>query len=107
MTPFLRGAILALILMVVLMLAGIAYGQDRQPCGPRSVMLLRALNAFGEFPVGYGQLEGKTMIELWLSPNRTWTIVRTLPSGWVCVIGSGSDWEFRALKLAPDGEPTG
>jgi hypothetical protein len=58
--------------------------------------------AYAETPVSMGVTIGGAVIEVFASPDGTWTLVITQPNGVTCLIAAGKDWE-NLPKLAKGG----
>lgn len=93
------------ILIFALLLPSIAYGQTT--CAPRAMLATALFNVDGAVPVVGGlSIEGH-LIELFISPGRTWTIVETDPQGLACTVSFGTALEAAApvAIIVPQGVP--
>jgi hypothetical protein len=57
---------------------------------------------FGETRRATG-ITGNTLLEVWVSPEGTWTIIATSTGGISCVVASGHDYDETDI---PEGDPT-
>lgn len=102
--PFLRSrrALLALLaLAAALPTPAAAQGGPR--CGERARILEALAQRYGETRRASGLAGEQVLVELFASEaTGTWTITATLPSGRMCLIAAGTDFEAPAL---PAGTP--
>lgn len=87
---------LALLAIVALPPPSYAVG----PCGPHSA-IVRQLTQLGEVRHATA-MEGPYLIEIFVSEKGTWTVVRTDPRRWSCLLNFGLNFE---VEPQPDGEP--
>ena len=76
--------------------------QAQQQCAPRE-QLVKVLNAkFQENQRAMGLINERAMMEVYISPRGTWTMVVTNENGVTCVLASGEAWdELPATALGP------
>ena len=55
------------------------------------VELLKA--QYEEKQRGFGLADQRTVVELYVGPNGSWTLMLTKSTGVSCVLGSGDDWQ--------------
>ncbi len=79
------------VIAISLLMAATASAQ--MVCGERSVMVDGLLKNYAEAPVSIGLASNGSVIEVFASPDRSWTIVMTRPNGLSCVVAAGEDWE--------------
>ena len=72
-------------------------------CGERSVMVDGLLKNYAEAPVSIGLASNGSVIEVFASPDRSWTIVMTRPNGLSCVVAAGEGWEDLPTQIADTG----
>lgn len=106
-----RGAVAAAILPFGLLAScGAGIGGDRAAkagtvtvaCAKREVVAAWLKRRYGETPRVVGIVNGGNVMELFVSPSGTFTVVQTLPSGVACPAGFG-----QGLEVLPPPEPTG
>lgn len=86
---------------VALALVGPASAQTN--CAIRSEIVARLVDKYGEHITGAGLQTEAAIFEIWFSAEkRTWTILKSTPNGWSCIMASGNGWESYAVK--PQGE---
>jgi len=61
---------------------------------------------FGEKVLGRGISSDGTLIEIFMSPKRTFTVIKTTPSGMSCVVDFGDGWQtlnqLEAVGFTPE-----
>jgi len=72
-------------------------------CGPFEEARAALKDKVGEVPVYTGQsTNGKTIVQVYVSPEGTFTVMEIYPGGLSCVIAMGTDWEQgEAVKGEP------
>lgn len=63
------------------------------PCAERSKATMQLHELYGERRIGYGLAANGSVIELFASPNGSFTVFATLPDGISCLIATGQSWE--------------
>ena len=87
---------------IALLLAGAAPALAQMPCAPRKDVVRYLGKTFGEVPAMNGLADFGALMEVLVSPQGTWTLIVTAPSGEACVVATGQHWQ----PVAPDrGEP--
>lgn len=77
--------------------------QAMMVCGERADIVGALLQGHDEQPVADGLAGSGGVVELFLSPNGSWTLIMTLPQGKTCLLSSGTNWEtFKPLKPAQE-----
>lgn len=81
-----------------------AFAQGMSACLPHDVAVARQESQYGEkkFGTGLGQ-RGRSIVELFVSEERTWTVLVTHTNGMSCVAASGGNWTYQPV---PNGEAT-
>jgi len=62
-------------------------------CGPRDRIVDRLLASYQEEQTFTGMTTGGSLVELFLSPEGSWTFLHTTPDGLSCLLAAGNDWE--------------
>ena len=62
-------------------------------CSSHKMVAENLNKAYAETPVSMGVTIGGAVIEVFASPDGTWTLVITQPNGVTCLIAAGNDWE--------------
>ncbi len=60
-------------------------------CAPHDRIVAGLEQRYGEVRQGAGLRLGE-MIELWASPEGTWTLVAVRADGLACIVADGTDW---------------
>lgn len=68
-------------------------------CGTRPEITQYLADKHGEKQQGYGVRSPNGLVELWTNEsNRTWSLSVTLPSGQMCIVGHGNNWQWLRPK---------
>lgn len=88
--------------MCTFTLSAMASAQTQQQCGPRDEVV-KVLNAkYQENQRALGLINEKAMMEVYISPAGTWTMVVTNEAGLSCVLAAGEAWdEMPAKAMGP------
>ncbi|MFQ5763877.1 MAG: hypothetical protein ACE5GT_03020 [Rhodospirillales bacterium] len=62
-------------------------------CGSHRTVSENLNKSYAEAPVSMGVTAGGGIVEVFASPEGTWTLVITQPNGVSCLIAAGQDWE--------------
>ncbi len=93
--------LLRVVVIGVLALCGSAASAFSQMCGMRPEIAAGLKSRHKEIVGGIGLAKGSTgpvhVIEVFVSAGGSFTIVRTMPNNQACIIGAGTDWEFRGV----------
>ena len=85
---------LLLALLAAVAIALPAAAQQRNVfCGERTKIAKALYNNYEETPVASGLAEAGAVIEIFASPQGTWTMLITTPAGQSCYMASGESWE--------------
>lgn len=71
-------------------------------CSSHKMVAENLQKGYAETPVSMGVTVGGAVIEVFASPDGSWTLVITQPNGVTCLIAAGKDWETLP-KLAKGG----
>lgn len=86
------------------LIALLATGAAAENCMTHDVMVKRLSNEFDEYKIGIGLGAGeKSLVELYVSENKTWTVTVTRTNGIACIVSSGTDWN--TIDPVPELEP--
>jgi len=69
-------------------------------CGERADVIQELTSQFSEKPVSMGLTNEGSILEMFVSQDRTFSVVVTQPSGVSCLVASGSSWENLKYALA-------
>ncbi len=95
-----------LVLILGMAAIGPLDAQAQMACGTRDSVVAKLGENYGEVRRG-GGLAGPTAIyEIWTSEaTGTWTILKTTPDGFACIMAVGDGWQDDAGELTPVGDP--
>ncbi len=80
---------------------------DILACGDRTAMANELKMQFREVPTAVGVVDEHTIMELFVSPNGSWTIMATDTDEQSCVMAVGEGFESNApIHEAASGKPT-
>lgn len=73
------------------------------PCGPRDAVIRKLSAVYQEAQTARGFVGANVIVEVWANTKTgTWTILRTTPDGFSCVIAAGEFW--RSMTPAAPGD---
>ncbi|MDH5750152.1 MAG: hypothetical protein OEY85_12655 [Rhodospirillales bacterium] len=75
------------------LLPSAAQAQAQALCGDRNELIEKLKGSFAEIPHSMGLASNGSMIEIFASPDGSWTIVMTQPDGVTCLMAAGENWE--------------
>lgn len=75
---------------------------QQMPCAPYGQMSADLATKYGERVVGAGLDTPQSMVQLFVSPSGSWTIVSVDTNGLTCIRAAGNSWE--SIDLPEDGE---
>ena len=68
--------------------------QAQMACGTRDSVVERLGEEYGEVRKGAGLSWPTAIYEIWASEaTGTWTILKTTPDGWTCLVAVGDGWQ--------------
>lgn len=70
-----------------------ASAQGVIPCADRTEVIQQLNKQFAEAPVSMGLTNDGSVLEMFVSKDRTFTVIVTNPTGITCLIASGGNWE--------------
>jgi len=104
MLRYIRLAAITMIATLITTAAGAA-----QPCASRSDFVAFLKDHFGEVEVGQGLSNRGHLVEVFVSPAGSWTILLSQPDGRSCLVDAGEAWAMvppagqlrEAIQLLP------
>jgi hypothetical protein len=77
-------------------------------CAPRDRIVSRLEAKFQERQSAIGMTNGGSLVELFVSPDGSWTFVHTRTNGLTCLLHAGEDWEEIEQPAVPkaDAKPS-
>lgn len=92
---------LGLAVSLALLAAAGTNSHASQPCGPRAKMIEALNKQFKENRAAIALVSGRqAVIELFISPQGSWTLSLTDTRGMTCIVGAGEDWQSTPKTLA-------
>ena len=73
------------------------------PCGERGKIIDRLKKVYSEDPASIGVMSNGSIIEVYASPDGTFTVLITAPKGKTCLVASGDSWEDYKYEPIPKG----
>lgn len=71
-------------------------------CGKRDEFIKALAANAKESRVSLGLTTTGIIVELFLSPTKTWTLLQTFPNGQTCFVGAGIEWQNTPLISGQD-----
>jgi hypothetical protein len=68
-------------------------GEPPRSCAPRAEIVQYLAAESKEQPVAVGAASHGTRLEVFASPNGSWTLLVTLTNGMSCLMNAGTDWQ--------------
>ena len=93
MTRFLKMLLAALAFGPVLLASAVAQVPAGPACGNHDEVVAQLGKLFDERRLGQGLADSGVLIELFASPQGSFTVFATTPRGQSCLIASGEAWE--------------
>ena len=95
----------ALTIAAVFYISSAASAQSQRNCGPRTVVVERLADGYGETRQSVGIGADNSMVEVFASETTgSWTILMTTPTGVTCLVASGQAFEEVAEALPAKGD---
>jgi hypothetical protein len=70
------------------------------PCGSHDAVAKSLTTKFQEARRIMGVVNAKAVMEIFMSPQGTWTVLVTDTTGTACIIATGQDWQEVPIALA-------
>jgi len=83
----------ALSALLVCVAAAPAFAQGELMCAPRDDVVKQLGAQFSETPVSRGLTGDGMLLEVFASPQGTWTAVLSEPTGVSCLVSGGEGWQ--------------
>lgn len=77
--------------------------EARTACKDRAEIIKILADKCNETQRAYGLQSDRRVLEIYASPNGSWTAILTMPNGKSCVVASGE--AFTVVPTEPEGEP--
>ncbi|HJT15698.1 MAG TPA: hypothetical protein VJ790_23960 [Dongiaceae bacterium] len=66
---------------------------QQRSCMPRDGADDKLRSEYGEKVLGHGVSSDGTLVEIYLAPSGTFTVIKTTPAGLSCVVDFGEGWQ--------------
>ncbi len=97
---------LAAALLIVLLVVAAGQAWAAPQCAERSLVLETLATKYGETRRSMGIAADQTVMELFASEaTGSWTLTVTLPTGMMCLVAVGQNFEATSETLPPSGIP--
>jgi hypothetical protein len=94
MSAKLRWIAAPVLTLAVQITPGLAQTPETQaPCGPRDAVVEQLAQTFDEAPAGRGVMLEGAVLELFVSPTGSWTVLITNPDKSTCLATAGEAWQ--------------
>ena len=70
------------------------------PCGSHDAVAKTLASKFKEARRVMGVVNAKAVMEIFMSPQGTWTVLVTDTTGSACIIATGQDWQEVPIEMA-------
>jgi len=90
---FLIGALLVYNLIIT------SANAQSMPCGERTKVIEALVQDHSENPINMGLTNGGQVLEIYVSADRTFSVIVTSPAGVTCLIASGGRWAYLKIVL--------
>ena len=100
MFAHIRSFKLAAVLAAVTLFSIAVPVQAAAPCGAHDAIANSLTTKFKEARRIMGVVNAKAVMEIFMSPQGTWTVVVTDTKGVACIIATGQDWQEVPIEMA-------
>jgi hypothetical protein len=100
MFAHIRSFKFAAVLAAVTLFSIAAPVQAAAPCGANDAIANSLTNKYKEARRIMGVVNAKAVMEIFMSPQGTWTVVVTDTNGTACIIAAGQDWQEVPIEMA-------
>ena len=100
MFAHIRSFKFAAVLAAVTLFSSAGVASAAAPCGSHDAVAKTLTTKFKEARRVMGVVNAKAVMEIFMSPQGSWTVVVTDTSGMACIIATGQDWQEVPVELA-------
>jgi hypothetical protein len=93
--PFKFAAVLA----AASLFSSVGVASPAAPCGSHDALIKSLTIRFKEARRIMGVVNAKSVMEIFMSPQGTWTVLVTDTTGTACVIATGQDWQEVPIEM--------
>ena len=80
-----------------------ANATEKLPCGERAMIVKTLESKHKEVGQARGLVSDTRMIEIFVSPDKSWTMLVSFPNGMSCIMASGQAWDQSPVAMAGTG----
>jgi hypothetical protein len=100
MFAHIRSFKLAAVLAAVTLFSTVGVASAAAPCGSHDAVAKSLTTKFKEARRVMGVVNAKAVMEIFMSPQGTWTVLVTDTTGTSCIIATGQDWQEVPIEMA-------
>ena len=100
MFAHIRSFKLAAVLAAVTLFGSAGVASAAAPCGAHDAIANSLTNKYKEARRIMGVVNAKAVMEIFMSPQGTWTVLVTDTTGTSCIIATGQDWQEVPIEMA-------
>ena len=100
MFAHIRSFKFAAVLAAVTLFGSAGVASAAAPCGSHDAVANSLTTKFKEARRIMGVVNAKAVMEIFMSPQGTWTVVVTDTKGMACIIATGQDWQEVPVEMA-------
>ena len=99
MFAHIRSFKLAAVLAAVTLFSTAGVASAAAPCGSHDAVAKNPTTKFKEARRVMGVVNARAVMEIFMSPQGTWTVVVTDTNGTACIIAAGQDWQEVPIEM--------
>ena len=89
----------AAVLAAVSLFSSVGVASAAAPCGSHDALAKSLNTKFKEARRVMGVVNAKAVMEIFMSPQGTWSVLVTDTTGTACVIATGQDWQEVPIEM--------
>ena len=94
-----RSFKLAAVLAAVTLFSTVGVASAAAPCGSHDAVAKTLSTKYKEARRIMGVVSAKAVMEIYMSPQGTWTVLVTDIAGTACIIATGQDWQEVPIEM--------
>ena len=99
MIALIRPLKFAAVLAAAFLFTSAGVAEAASPCGSREAIAKSLTTKFKEARRAMGVVNASAVMEIFMSPQGTWTVLVTDTTGTACVIATGHDWQELPIEM--------
>ena len=100
MFAHIRSFKFAAVLAAVTLFSSVGVASAAAPCGAHDAIANSLTNKYKEARRIMGVVNARAVMEIFMSPQGTWTVVVTDTTSMACIIAAGQDWQEVPIEMA-------